>query len=76
MPNITMTIDDATLKRVRKVAVEKHTSLTAMVREFLQNLIYREEIKKQTILKKLKKSFGQSQLKMGQKSWKRKDLYE
>ena len=35
MPNITLSIDDAVIKKVLKIAIDKDTTLTAMVREFL-----------------------------------------
>jgi len=36
MKNITLKVDDATYRRARMVAAERGTSVSAMVREFLQ----------------------------------------
>ena len=35
MPNITLSVDEEIIKKVRKIAVDKNTTLTEMVREFL-----------------------------------------
>ena len=36
--NVTLTLDDALVKRLRKVAAEQETTLTAMVREYLERV--------------------------------------
>ncbi len=38
MPNITLSADEETIKKVRKIAVDKSTTLTALVREYLQSI--------------------------------------
>jgi predicted nucleic acid-binding protein len=38
MPSITLTVDEAIIKKVRKIAVDKSTTLTEMVREFLKSV--------------------------------------
>lgn len=38
MKNITVKIDDETYRRARILAAERETSVSAMVREFLENL--------------------------------------
>ena len=35
MSNITLSVDDEIIKKVRKIAIDKNTTLTAMVRDFL-----------------------------------------
>lgn len=76
MPNITMTIDGKTLKKARKIAVEKNTTLTAMVRGYLEQVTEREENRKEEMIKKLKKSFHAAKIVVGEKKWKRDDLYD
>ena len=43
MPNITLSVDEKTIKKVRKIAIEKNTTLTAMVRDYLHNVAERDE---------------------------------
>ena len=47
MPNITMTIDGDLLKKVKRLAVEKNTSLTALIRSFLEKMAERQNLKKE-----------------------------
>ena len=76
MSNITMTIDEHLLKRVRKLAVEKNTTLTALIRSFLENMAERQKIKKEEVILKLKASFDNKKVKVGKINWRREDLYE
>ncbi len=75
MPNITMTIDEKTLKKARKVAVEKNTTLTALIRNYLETISETEEQQKHETIKKLKRIFKSSGV-VVKKSWNRDDLYE
>ena len=47
MANITMSIDDKLLKAARKIAVEKDTSLTGLIRGYLEELVEKEEVLKE-----------------------------
>ena len=53
MPNITLSVDDDTVKKVRKIAIDKNTTLTAMVREFLISVAARDSRMKNEALSKL-----------------------
>ena len=46
MPNITMSIDGELLKKARKIAVDRDTSLTGMIRGYLEELVEKEEVLK------------------------------
>jgi hypothetical protein len=37
MTNITLSVDEQIVKKVRKIAIDQNTTLTAMVREYLQS---------------------------------------
>ena len=76
MPNITMTIDGDLLKKVKRLAVEKNTSLTALIRSFLEKMAERQNLKKEEIILKLKKHFNDRKVKIGEKNWSRESLYE
>ena len=76
MPNITFSLDEETIKKVRKIALEKDTTLTALVRDFLSSVAKRDEQKKKTALKKIKASFAALSRDMGARKWTRESLYE
>jgi len=42
MPNITLSVDVDIIKKVRKIAIDKNTTLTAMIREFLTSVAARD----------------------------------
>jgi hypothetical protein len=41
--NVTMAIDEDLLKKARKIAVDKNTTLTGLIRTYLKNLADQEE---------------------------------
>ena len=76
MSNITLSVEDDIIKKVRKIAIEKNTTLTAMVREYLTLVASRDAEEKNETLKRLRKSFKTVSRDMGQRKWTRGDLYE
>ena len=76
MPNITLSVDDDIVKRVRKIAIDKNTTLTAMIREFLASVAARDAQVKKEAVSKLQQSFKTISRDMGQRKWSREDLHE
>ena len=76
MPNITLRVDDEIIKKVRKIAIEKNTTLTAMVRDYLSSVAIRDTQEKNEAIKKLRKSFKTISRDMGRRKWTREALYE
>jgi hypothetical protein len=76
MPNITLSVDDNIIKKVRKIAIEKNTTLTAMVRDYLTSVAIRDTQEKNEAIKKLRKSFKTISRDMGRRKWTREALYE
>jgi hypothetical protein len=76
MPNITLSVDDKIIKKVRKIAIEKNTTLTAMVRDYLTSVAIRDAQEKNEAIKKLKSSFKTISRDMGRRKWTREALYE
>jgi hypothetical protein len=76
--NITLSLDDRLVKEVRKIAVEKDTTLTGLVREHLEQLAaeHARSGRKRRDQEALKRSFELVQFPMGKKTWRREDLYE
>jgi len=75
MSNVTLAIDDEILVKVRKLAVERHTTLTAMVREMLEQLATREDLRAEETIRQLKAAFDASEVRVGTVTWKRDDLH-
>ena len=76
MSNITLKVDDETIKRVRKIAIDKNTTLTQMVRDYLETVAKRDDVRKMRSLKELEKSFIEFSRNMGGRKWKREELYD
>jgi len=76
--NITLSIEDDLVKEVRKIAVERDTTLTGLVRSYLQELAaeHAKSGRKRRELEALQESFKQFQFRLGKRTWKREDLYE
>lgn len=76
--NITLSVDEELVKQVRKIAVERDTTLTGLVRSYLQELAAEDAKsgRKRRELEALERSFAQLQIRMGKRTWKREDLYE
>jgi hypothetical protein len=76
--NITLTLDDRLVKEVRKIAAERDTTLTGLVRAHLEQLAAEnaKSGRKRRELEALERSFERFQFKLGKKTWKREDLYD
>ncbi len=53
MPNITLSVDNTIIQKVRKIAVDKNTTMTAMIRDYLTNLAENHDLSKQQAIEKL-----------------------
>ena len=76
MSNITLSVDDAVIRKVRKIAVDKNTTLTAMVREFLCAVAAQESASRDQTINELRESFGRYSVEMGRHTWTREELHE
>ncbi|MGA1986050.1 MAG: hypothetical protein ABSG72_07255 [Candidatus Sulfotelmatobacter sp.] len=76
--NITLSLEDKLVKEVRKIAVERDTTLTGLVRAHLEELAaeYSRTGRKRRDQETLERSFSQVQFRMEKKTWRREDLYD
>jgi hypothetical protein len=76
--NITLSLEDKLVKEVRKIAVERDTTLTGLVRAHLEQLAAEHSRmgRKRRDQEALERSFSQVHFPMGKKTWRREDLYE
>ena len=75
--NITLSLDDKLVKEIRKIAVDRDTTLTALVRDYLERLAAENAAsgRKRREREALERSFKQFQFRIGKRAWKREDLY-
>jgi hypothetical protein len=75
MKNVTIALDETTLREARRIAAERSTSLNAMIREFLEGLTLRE-----SRARGARQLFGElggaSNAEVGERHWSRDELHE
>lgn len=76
MQNITLSVDERIIKKVRKMALERDTTLTAMVRGYLTELASSCNSGQQPAVKKLEATFKKYSRNMGEHSWSREEIHE
>lgn len=75
MQNITLAVDEQIIQKVRKIAVERKTTLTELVRDYLTRLAEEDELQRQIAVQDLEETFRLSR-DMGSRSWTRDSLHE
>ena len=75
MKNITLAVDEEVLAAARRYAVERNSSVNALVREHLSEIARREDRARGARARLLELS-KRSRLKLGRKTWTRQDLHE
>ena len=76
MPNITLSVDARTVRKVRKIAVDRDTTLTAMVREYLESVAATAEDERTQQVEDLRRSFASLSRRLGPRNWTREDLHD
>jgi DNA-directed RNA polymerase subunit F len=76
MANITMSIDDELIKKVKKIAVEKNTTLTGLVREYLTRIAKQDEQRRKEVINELFRIMNSSEMRVGETRWSRDELHE
>jgi hypothetical protein len=76
--NVTLSLDDKLVKEVRKIAVERDTTLTGLVRVYLEQVAaeHAKSGRKRRELEALERSFREVQINYDKKTWRREDLYD
>ncbi len=77
--NVTLTLPDDLVRTCRKIAAERDTTLTGLIRQHLQELVAdpaalppAEKLRR---LEAIEKTFDRFQFPVGKIDWKREDLY-
>ena len=73
--NITLSIDEEIVKKIRKIAIDKNTTLTAMVRDYLTAVANTDSSRRKELAARLKTSFQHLSRDMGPRTWTREDIH-
>jgi hypothetical protein len=75
--NVTLSLDEKLVKEVRKLAIERDTTLTGLIRDYLQTLAAEHAVsgRRRREREALDRSFAEFQFTVGERTWKREDLH-
>jgi len=76
MKNLTLRVDEQVLKRARKVALDHDTTVTEMLRDYLQQVAKEDEATTDELRRRLHQSVAEMAREMGPRTWRREDLYD
>lgn len=76
MPNVTIVIDEDLLTQARLRAVERGTSLNAVIRGLLANYVHGSPVDQIEAIEDFIKLGRKSGARRGKNAWAREDLYE
>jgi hypothetical protein len=75
--NVTLSIEERLVKEARKIAVERDTSLSGLIREHLQKLVEESMAsgRRRREREALERSFARFRFRVGERKWRREDLH-
>ena len=75
--NVTLSLDAELVKKVRKIAVEQDSTLTGLIRNYLEKLVAEDSAtgRKRREREALERSFERFQFRVGKRTWTRPDLH-
>ena len=76
--NVTLSLDDKLVKQIRKIAVDLDTSLTRMIRAYLERVVEEHAAsgKQRRQREDLERTFKEYQFRSGSRRWTREELHE
>ena len=74
--NLTLSIDEKLLKSARKAAVDMDTSVNSLIRDYLQELVEKQEQSKSMFLDEWMQLMDKNSISMEERSWNRDELHE
>lgn len=75
--NLTLAVDGDILREARKIAVDEDTSVSALIRDFLADLVESHRTRKSEQVERELFGFADAHpFRMGKKTWTREELHE
>lgn len=75
MKNITLSVDEKVLLAARRYAAERESSVNRLVREFLANILERED-RARNARRRIEQVSRRSKARLGPKTWSRESLHD
>ena len=75
MANVTLALDDGLLQRARVKAVHEHTSVNAVIREFLAQWV-RDENERAAVMESVRAALDAAEYRSGGVRWSRDELHK
>jgi hypothetical protein len=75
MRNVTIALDEATLREARRIAAERSTSLNALIRDYLERLTQRESGAR-AARRRIAELCRDAKAEVGDRTWTRDSLHE
>jgi hypothetical protein len=76
MANLTLAIADELLRRARQVAAEQETTVNALVRDYLEELVERHSYDADKLIRELETLYAKTAVKKGRRTWTRDEIHE
>jgi hypothetical protein len=76
MANLTLAIADELLKRARQVAAAQETTVNALVRDYLEELVGRHSYDADKLIRELEALYAKTSVRKGRRSWTRDEIHE
>lgn len=75
--NVTLSLDDDLVKKIRKIAVDRDTTLTGLIRQYLEEVAAEDSAlgRKRREREALDQTFHDFNFKIGKRNWRREDLH-
>ena len=75
MKNVTIALDETTVREARRIAAERSTTLNGLIRDFLERLTLRESHARRA-RRRIAEICRRSKAVVGERSWSRDELHE
>ena len=75
MKNVTIALDEKTLRDARRIAAERSTTLNALIRDFLERLTARESHSR-SARRRIAELSREAKAEVGERQWTREELHE
>lgn len=76
MANLTLALDDELLQDARRVAFERETSLTELIRSYLKDLVAELDLDQEAKARDLMETIRRNSFHVGKINWTRDELHE